>query len=160
MSERQLLVMRHGKADYPDGVADHERTLTSRGLKDALEAGEWLSTHGLVPELVLCSDATRTRQTAAEVVAGTGAADVPVLAVSDLYESHVGEVLEAVQRVPADTTRVMVVGHEPTMSATVAALTGSYVRFGTATLAVLDYSGAWDGIEPDGCSLDQVRNPS
>ena len=62
-SDRTLLLLRHAKSDYPDDVADHERPLAPRGVRDAPHTGTWLADAGRVPDLVLCSDALRTRQT-------------------------------------------------------------------------------------------------
>ena len=42
---------------------DAERPLTARGHADAAAAGAWLARHGLLPDLVICSPARRTRQT-------------------------------------------------------------------------------------------------
>ena len=42
MSSRVLILMRHGKSGYPEGVADHERPLAERGQREAGLAGDWL----------------------------------------------------------------------------------------------------------------------
>ena len=62
MTVRTLVLLRHAKADNPFGMADADRPLTERGLRDARAAGRWLAQQAL-PELVLCSPARRTRQT-------------------------------------------------------------------------------------------------
>lgn len=150
--------MRHAKAAYPESGTDHERPLASRGRKDAPEVGRWLAEEGLVPQLVLCSDAARTVETAEGVVSGTGE-NLTISPLASLYESHVGEVVEAVQTVADSVSRVLVVGHEPTMSATVAALTGQHLRFPTSGVAVVELSGSWRDLEPDSCRLEQFRIP-
>ena len=60
---RTLLLLRHAKSDYPAGVADHERPLAPRGIREAALAGNWLRAHAPGVDAVLCSTATRTRQT-------------------------------------------------------------------------------------------------
>ena len=60
---RTLLVLRHSKSAYPEGVADIDRPLAPRGVRDAVALGGWLRDQGLVPDLVVCSVAERTRQT-------------------------------------------------------------------------------------------------
>ena len=37
---RTLILLRHAKSDYPDGVADHERPLAKRGIREAALADE------------------------------------------------------------------------------------------------------------------------
>src|SRR3989337_2337943 len=44
-SYRTLLLLRHAKSDYPDGVADHERPLAPRGIREAALAGDWVRAH-------------------------------------------------------------------------------------------------------------------
>ncbi|MFI5495377.1 SixA phosphatase family protein [Actinoplanes sp. NPDC051859] len=63
MTARTLILLRHAKAETPGELLDVERRLTDRGRRDASAAGSWLALQGLLPGLVLCSSATRTRQT-------------------------------------------------------------------------------------------------
>src|SRR6266508_2923118 len=69
VSERTLLVLRHAKSDWPDGVPDAERPLAGRGRREAPLVGRWLRESGHIPDLVVCSPALRARQTW-ELVAG------------------------------------------------------------------------------------------
>ncbi|WP_334065257.1 SixA phosphatase family protein [Limimaricola cinnabarinus] len=59
-----LILIRHAKSDWADpGQPDHARPLAPRGRRDAPRMGAWLAHGGHLPELVLCSDAARTRET-------------------------------------------------------------------------------------------------
>jgi phosphohistidine phosphatase len=58
-----LVLLRHAKAAYPSGVADHDRPLAPRGIREAELAGDWLRANLPTIDEVLCSTATRTRQT-------------------------------------------------------------------------------------------------
>ena len=60
---RRIIVLRHAKADWPNGVDDHERPLADRGRHQAPDAGRWLADSGINPDFVLCSTALRTRET-------------------------------------------------------------------------------------------------
>ena len=61
---RTLILMRHAKSDWGHaGLADHDRPLNARGTRDAPRMGAWLRGKGHLPDEVLCSTATRTRQT-------------------------------------------------------------------------------------------------
>ena len=68
--EKTLILMRHGKAEEGPGKPDHDRELAARGRRDAKAAGKWLHAEGLVPDLVICSTAQRTRQTWEEACRG------------------------------------------------------------------------------------------
>jgi len=60
---RRLILMRHAKSDWSHGTSDHARPLNARGRAAAEALGNWLRTEGLVPDRVLCSTASRTRET-------------------------------------------------------------------------------------------------
>ncbi|WP_258726854.1 SixA phosphatase family protein [Cellulomonas sp. NS3] len=160
---RRLVLLRHAKAE-PGGVLDdHVRTLALEGRRQAGLVGASLRDAGLVPDLVLCSSAVRTRQTwdLARNALGT---DAPHVEVSDeLYTAGARELLELVRSVDPDARTVLLVGHEPTVSQAAALLAGPgsdetaqvRVRTGvpTASYSVLETDVAWSALEPDGARL-------
>lgn len=157
-SPRRLLLMRHAKAAYPDHCSDHQRPLAGRGRKDSPMVGEWLSEVGWVPDLVICSDAARTVETAQLVIDGLGLA-VPLRPDRELYEAGVGEVLMAIAGTTAKVGTLLVVGHEPTMSASAATISGKFAHFPTATIAQIELESPWQDIEPGAGRLVGVRTP-
>ena len=78
---RTLLLLRHAKSGYPADVGDHERPLAQRGIREAALAGDWLRVHAPAVDAVLCSTATRTRQT----LERTGI-DAPVCFADRIYD--------------------------------------------------------------------------
>lgn len=148
---RTLVLMRHGKSGYPPGVDDHDRPLADRGRREAALAGRWMSDEGLTIDAVLCSTATRTRQTLER--AGITA---PTTFVDDIYGGAPHEILEAIRlHAPADAGTVMVVGHSPGMPTTALTLDsdGHIERFPTSAYAVVTVGLPWDrlglGVDPD-----------
>ncbi|MGO9929096.1 MAG: SixA phosphatase family protein [Mycobacterium sp.] len=157
--QRTLLLMRHAKSDYPPGVADHDRPLAPRGIREAGLAGDWI--RGNVPAIdgVLCSTATRARQT----LANTGV-DAPVRYSKRLYgatpETMIGEINET-----ADTVAtLLLVGHEPTISAAALGLAGAdgtdiaaveriSAKFPTSGIAVLAVPCGWEGLQDGRAAL-------
>ncbi len=101
MSEphRTLLLMRHAKSGYPPGVADHDRPLAPRGIREAGLGGDWLRANHPGIDGVLCSTATRTRQT----LANTGI-EAPVQYRDRLYDATPGTIIDEINEV-ADTDR-------------------------------------------------------
>ena len=159
MSGRTLVLMSHGKSGYPPDVWDHDRPLADRGISQAALAGDWMSDDGLSIDLVLCSTATRTRQT----LMRTGI-DAPVDYVEDIYGGAPFEILEALRiHVPDDARTVLVVGHEPGMPATALTLDpdGEIDRFPTSAYAIVDVSVPWAeiGLRPGGGTLRALRIP-
>jgi len=158
----RLLLVRHGKAEPPDGLPDHERPLAPRGVRDAPEVGRWLSQQRWVPDRVLCSDAVRTRQTAQQVITGLAEAGAQVPdaePLAELYQASTHQVLHLVAATPEEVTTLLVVGHEPTMSETVAALTGRRVELPTAAVAQVELDGGWARAAADAGRLVGLRTP-
>ena len=108
LSERTLLLLRHAKSDYPAGVADHDRPLAPRGIREAGLAGDWLRANAPAVDAVLCSTATRTRET----LARTGL-DAPVTFVDRLYDAVPGMVIDEINGVDTFERRRDPARHRP-----------------------------------------------
>jgi phosphohistidine phosphatase len=156
---RTLVLLRHAKSAYPDGVADHDRPLAPRGVREAGLAGEWLRADLPAIDSVLCSTATRARETLAHT-----RIDAPVRYVDRLYGATPGTVIQLVNQVADETSTLLVVGHEPTISETAiilasiedsdtAALEQISVKYPTSAIAVLRVADSWEQFEPNGAAL-------
>ncbi len=109
---KTLLLLRHSKAGV--GAPDRDRGLTGRGRRQAAAAGRYLAAEDLLPDLVICSDARRTRETLDGLALEEGTA---VHFTPDLYDGHVPELLALVRGIGDDSIScVLVVGHNPTIS--------------------------------------------
>jgi phosphohistidine phosphatase len=61
---KHIILMRHAKSDSSDRtLTDHQRNLTLRGNHDARVMAERLKEYGILPDLMLVSDAIRARDT-------------------------------------------------------------------------------------------------
>jgi phosphohistidine phosphatase len=163
--DRILVLMRHAKSAYPDGVADHDRPLATRGQREATLAGDWLRAQLPTIELVLCSTATRTRET----LAHTGV-DAPVRYMDRLYDSTPGVVIDQISSVAAGVSTLLVVGHEPTTSELALGLADSQtanidaveqisMKFPTSAIAVLRLDGSWADLELGSAQLVDFHVP-
>jgi len=172
---RYLVLLRHAKSAYPAGVADHDRPLARRGIREARLAGAWLRANLPAVEAVLCSTATRARQT----LRYTGL-DAPVRYVEQLYDASPGQMIAAINRVgdggttddgiAGDVTTLLVIGHEPTISAVAIGLAGAdgtdhaaveriSAKFPTSGIAVLRLAGRWQDLKPGGAALIDFHVP-
>ncbi|MBO1750214.1 histidine phosphatase family protein [Actinotalea sp. BY-33] len=172
---RRLVLLRHAKAETAGGTSDELRPLSLVGRRQSQQVGARLLQAGLVPGHVLVSSALRTRQTWELLRGALGEDASPVVEVQDLlYEARTTDVLELVHGVDPEVRTVLVVGHEPTMSATTAVLartpevTGApdagdlaQVRTGlsTATFAVLEVED-WAGVGRGTATLREVVRPA
>jgi phosphohistidine phosphatase len=159
---RRLVVMRHAKAESW-GESDQGRTLEDRGREDAAAAGRWLAERGFVPDHALVSAAVRARETWEAVAAAAGWELEPVLD-PGLYAAGPEAALDLIREVPAHTTDVIVVGHNPTVAYLAQLLAdgsgdaeaGAAMAAGypTSALTVLEFTGAW--VELDMASASVV----
>lgn len=121
MTTRVLVIMRHGKAEQSETKRDIDRSLTERGHHDARLAGEWLAEQGIAPDVVLSSPSHRTRETWHEVAIGMAEGDSnaapTVVYDADLYFGGMKAAIEAIRGVDPKATTVLLVGHNPTVSA-------------------------------------------
>ncbi|WP_375176944.1 histidine phosphatase family protein [Marinobacter mobilis] len=110
---RELLLLRHGKSDWRKPVADYDRPLRKRGWQGAKQIGVWLEQQGLVPDYVLSSPAERTQATAEKCVRILGRKGSWVHTDKQLYLADASTILNALQRIPGEYQRVLLVGHNP-----------------------------------------------
>lgn len=167
---RRLILMRHAKAEPGGREADASRSLALAGRRQCVRVGAALVERDLIPDLVLCSAAVRTRQTWDLVRAGLGGAE-PLVEISDgLYAAGMSEMLARVHEIDDAVRTVLVVGHEPTVSAVAARLAGPHsdksavarVRDGisTGSFCVLDVAGSWAETVRGSAHLRAVVSPS
>jgi phosphohistidine phosphatase len=119
MTDRTLVLLRHSKAAHLENVADLERALTPRGRADADAAGRWLAGQRLLPDVVLCSPARRTRETWHRLALALGGEATRTTVVYDpvLYRSPSGqELLDLITATGPEVATVVVIGHNPTLS--------------------------------------------
>ncbi|MDQ0579580.1 SixA phosphatase family protein [Streptomyces rishiriensis] len=165
---RRLVVLRHAKSAWPDGVPDHERPLAPRGLRDAPAAGRALAEAGCVPELALCSTAARARGTWESAAAEWGTPP-PVRFDPRLYGADVPGLLEVVHETPAEVRTLLLVGHNPGLEELVLELAGDgpgdaldevRLKFPTSAIAVLAWHGpGWRSLAPGTALLTSMTVP-
>ena len=112
----ELLLLRHAKSSWTDPSLDDEaRPLNKRGKEAAKAMGREIAARGLVPELVICSPATRARDTWKIV---SEQLEAPPRAVFDeaIYDfGNGGRLLSAVKAHGRNAKSVMVIGHNPSV---------------------------------------------
>ena len=132
---KTLLVLRHAKSSRNDpALDDHERPLNKRGQRDAPRMGELVREYGLIPDVVISSDAVRARLTA-EAVAEAARYAGEILLDPHLYMACPDEILSLLPMVRENAETVMIVGHNPGLEKLVEQLTGERHDLPTATLA-------------------------
>ena len=147
----RLILTRHAKSDWsaPD-EPDHDRPLNARGRRQAPLIGRWLASRRDLPATVLCSDATRTRETL-DLILPELPGRPEVSLDPTLYHAAPETILSAIraQHVPV----LMLVGHNPGLAEAahrIAHTAPTYPRFAdfpTAATAVFDFTeDAWSQV--------------
>ena len=132
---KTLLVLRHAKSSRNDPTLDdHERPLNERGRRDGPRMGELVRERGLIPDIVISSDAVRARVTAEAVVEAARYAG-EILLDPHLYMACAADILSLLRTVQENAETVMIVGHNPGLEQLVEHLTGEPQDLPTAALA-------------------------
>ncbi|WP_225839120.1 histidine phosphatase family protein [Streptomyces sp. NK08204] len=165
---RRLVVLRHAKSAWPEGVEDHRRPLAPRGLRDAPAAGRALAEADCLPDLALCSTAVRARRTW-ELSSAQWGTPPQVRYDRRLYGATAHEVLEVVRETPAEVETLLVIGHNPGLEDLVLQLAGDglddtldrvRVKFPTSAIAVLAWRGTgWPALAPGVALLTSFTVP-
>ena len=166
-----LLLLRHAKAEPGRAtLADQDRSLAPRGKMDAPKLGRFIAREKLVPDLVLCSSARRTRETWALVEPEFGAA-VEMHFEPGIYEATTARLLAIVRRTPPMVKRLMLIGHNPGLEELTDDLMGVgdanseashrlSEKYPTAGLAVLEFAhDQWARVTPRSSRLVAFTAP-
>lgn len=133
---RTLSLLRHAKSSWDNpALDDHERPLTKRGTKAAVDMAKFMTREGLAPDRVLCSTAVRTRATLALMIARLRQPHPDVLYDDALYLATPQVLLDHIRETPASIESLLIVGHNPGLHALALSLIGSGDHKAIATLA-------------------------
>lgn len=135
---KTLLVMRHAKSSWNDPqLEDHDRPLNHRGKHAAERMGELVETEHMLPDIILCSTAKRAQDTAS-LLAETSNYDGEIQLRRDFYGAESDIFIQALQNLPDEYQRVMIIGHNPDLEMLVLELIGHSESLSTAALAHIE----------------------
>ncbi|MBS7538669.1 SixA phosphatase family protein [Ancylobacter lacus] len=161
----RLMLFRHAKSAWPEGVADRDRPLAPRGLHAAPAMGAFIATRDLLPQRVLVSPARRTVETWIEM--SRHWAPMPWQGFEErIYHAAAEDLLALLREEDAATASLMLVGHNPGFEDLLALLVTPQARerlprkYPTASLAVIDLPAAdWARVAPGTGVLAHFATP-
>lgn len=165
----RLMLFRHAKAERADpGMRDLTRALIERGRTDAKTIGVYMASHALIPDCVVMSPSTRTKETWA--CAGPAFRKAPALHLADaLYDATPRDILDVVKATPAEAKTVLLIGHNPGLHEAALLLIASgdigtrerlREGFPTSGLAVIDFAfDDWGMIHSQSGRLERFVSP-
>lgn len=112
--ERTLVMIRHAKSSWVNPLqSDFERPLNERGKREAPEMAGKLKQAGITPDLIICSKAKRTRQTAKRICEVLGYDMANVHWEEKLYHCIPSVFDELLYEVDEKVKTVFIIAHNP-----------------------------------------------
>lgn len=163
----RLYLLRHAKAGWAQpGVRDFDRPLDASGIADAEATGAAMRACGYVPDLTLCSNARRARETLEGIAGHTDTGRV--LFFDSLYSEDAAGYLTIIRGNGASRS-LLVIGHNPMMEDLAIAVSGDgdesakatlNYGFPTSGLAVLRFDGGLADAAPGAGFLEAFLTPA
>jgi phosphohistidine phosphatase len=163
----QLLIMRHGKSDWGQGInRDFDRPLSERGNSDARNIGMWLSRQDIATDVFISSPAVRARETAIIVSSELGVDTADVIWEPYLYEATLADLLTVIGKYSKRNRNILLIGHNPGLESLLCYLakdepdrTPSGKLMTTSAVAILDYGAAPVSVKPHSAHLKKLMRP-
>ncbi len=167
---KRLSLLRHAKSSWGDpGQRDFDRPLNARGREAAPVMGAYMAKNDLVPDLVLCSTAARTRETLALLLPRLRAEPLVEFR-DDFYLADPGTMMAAIPQAEPSIAHILIIAHNPGLEmlamrlcdperSDIAALARIAEKYPTAALASFAGPDAWADFGKGAGELDLFVTP-
>ena len=158
-------MLRHAKSSWKEpGLDDHDRPLNKRGRHAARIMATYLKQSKITPDLVICSTATRAKQTLDPIIKAVNPPEI--ILERKIFVGAQQELWEQLRNIPKRAKSVLLIGHNPALQnlALELAQTDQLVPFAgnnfpTGAMASFRFRGAWKALEPHGAELFSFITP-
>ena len=169
MPMRRLLLFRHAKAERSHaGAEDKARKLIDRGRADAAKVGSYMASHALIPDRVLTSPSTRTRETW-KFACAAFRPPLSATQVEALYAATAYAILGVVKGTSPAIHTLLVIGHNPGLHELAVMLIASgdvearerlKEKLPTSGLVIIDFAfDDWSRLHPQCGRLERFVTP-
>lgn len=165
---RRLMLLRHGKSAWPDGVDDHERPLAKRGRTTCSLMGRYMVDEALLPDLAMVSTARRARESW-KLVRPAFTQDIVQHDEPRIYEASADAILDVVRKTRPGVRTLLLVGHNPGLHELALKLIGEgspsdlsrlQRKYPTAGLVVIDFKIThWSKVSATLGRLERFETP-
>lgn len=112
---KQVILMRHAKSDWNNrALTDHQRPLNGRGKRDAPVLGTEIVKYGIIPEVILVSDAQRTKET--WELLHKNFPNAKTVFLSELYHASANTLVNTIKTTDNLVDTLMIIAHNPGMT--------------------------------------------
>lgn len=155
---KQLLLIRHAKAEKDSAGKDFDRPLKYPGIQDARFMADRLKEQSITPQLIVTSPALRTKTTA-EIFADAFHLPDPTPE-KTIYEASRQTWLKVINALPDQFGTIAIVGHNPGVAEILRYLTGEGREVHTSTVALVEFdTNEWASISGDTGKLVYYSSP-
>ncbi|WP_404373454.1 SixA phosphatase family protein [Sphingomonas sp. MMS24-J45] len=165
---KTLTLLRHAKSDWNDPAQrDFDRGLNGRGRRAAAVIGAYLRSSGMMFDSVVASPAVRVVETLEQVEQAYGETLAPAWD-RRIYLASAVTLLDLVHEMPADVSRILLLGHNPGLEDLALWLVPQSAdplrvaleaKYPTATVAELSFDGGWGDLAPGAARLTRFVRP-
>ena len=121
---RTLFLGRHAKSSWNNALlADQDRPLNERGLRDAPRMGKRLAARNIRPDLIISSPALRAYDTAVKIADEIDYPVSDIQVTKEIYLEGKTGILNAISLLDSNIDSVMLIGHNPGITITTNYLT-------------------------------------
>src|SRR5437867_207593 len=145
---KTLFLVRHAKSSHDDPtLADKERPLNDRGLRDAATMGQRLAKQDVKPNLIVSSPAVRALATAEIISKKLNYKRKGIVVNERLYAAAAEEVLELIQELDDKLKSVMLFGHNPDLCELANRFSGKIMDMPTCAVAEFSFdTESWSNV--------------
>lgn len=152
MSDQQkiLYLARHAKSSWKNAsLTDRERPLNKRGNRSAPDMGRRLIEQGHIPELIISSPAKRAYSTAKKLSKEIGYDKSDIIRAEEMYFAGAVSMSSVLEKLDDKYRKVMMVGHNPTMTSFLNMLTDARVfNMPTCAIAIIGFDmDSWSELD-------------
>ncbi len=138
-NKKILLILRHAKSSWKDtDLPDHDRPLNKRGKNQGSKMGKLLKELDLVPDFLISSTAKRAIDTSELVAEFSGFGGKVNLDSSLYHQASAEQCIKVLADVSDNYSKVLIVGHNPSLENLIEGLTNRIELMKTCSLARID----------------------
>lgn len=160
---KKIYIVRHAKSDWSNSfeIKDIDRSLNTRGVKDAYKMSSWCKEQSILPDLILSSNGVRALHTAIIFAHQIGFESRKIEVIEDLYHATPDVILNELSKLPESINTVMLFAHNPGIEELASFVNkDSYVKVPTCTLIDIEADiSSWASLNVEQMSLIHIKTP-
>ncbi|GAA4899660.1 histidine phosphatase family protein [Flaviramulus aquimarinus] len=147
---KKVILVRHAKSSWKHNVIDHERPLNNRGYSDADLVSNYFVENKLDIDIIVCSDAIRTKTTLDIFILNLNIDKSIVHLSHDLYDFSGENLVKVIRRCDDSITNLMVFGHNHAITAFVNTYGDHYIdNVPTCGVVIIEFDiEKWNNLKP------------